>query len=100
MRMCSLNNGPISKGHLKHEGEVWSFSNFSGRVGGSDLSGTIRVDTEPKRPVMKADLVSNLLDFKDLAGFIGGTPGTASEETASEEQQKRAAVEKESDRIF
>ena len=88
------------KGHLKHEGEVWSFSNFSGRVGGSDLSGTIRVDTEPKRPVMKADLVSNLLDFKDLAGFIGGTPGTASDETASEEQQKRAAVEKENDRIF
>jgi AsmA family protein len=89
------------KGHLKHEGEVWSFSNFSGRVGGSDLSGTIRVDTEPKRPVMKADLVSNLLDFNDLAGFIGGTPGTASGETASEkEQQERAAVEKESDRIF
>jgi AsmA family protein len=88
------------KGHLKHEGEVWSFSNFSGRVGGSDLSGNIRVDTQPKRPVMKADLVSNLLDFKDLAGFIGGTPGTASDETASEEQQKQAAVEKESDRIF
>jgi uncharacterized protein involved in outer membrane biogenesis len=88
------------KGHLKHEGEVWSFSNFSGRVGGSDLSGTIRVDTEPKRPVMKADLVSNLLDFKDLAGFIGGKPGTASDETASEDQQKPAAVEKESDRIF
>src|SRR5207244_1173399 len=88
------------KGRLKHEGNVWSFSNFSGRVGGSDLSGEIRVDTGPKRHVMKADLVSNLLDFKDLAGFIGGTPGTASEETASEEQQKRAAVEKESDRIF
>jgi AsmA family protein len=88
------------KGHLKHEGAVWSFSNFSGQVGGSDLSGTIRVDTEPKRPVMKADLVSNLLDFKDLAGFIGGKPGTASGETASDEQQKRAAVEKESDRIF
>jgi AsmA family protein len=89
------------KGHLKHEGEIWSFSNFSGRVGGSDLSGNIRVDTEPKRPVMKADLVSNMLDFKDLAGFIGGTPGTASDETTSEEdQQKRAAVEKESDRIF
>jgi uncharacterized protein involved in outer membrane biogenesis len=58
------------KGHLKHEGEVWSFSNFSGRVGGSDLSGTIRVDMEPKRPVMKADLVSNILDFKDLADSL------------------------------
>jgi AsmA family protein len=87
------------KGHLKHEGEVWSFLNFSGRVGGSDLSGTIRVDTEPKRPVMKADLVSNLLDFKDLAGFIGGTPGTAPSETNSEEQKKHAA-EKDRDRIF
>jgi uncharacterized protein involved in outer membrane biogenesis len=88
------------KGHLKHEGEVWSFSNFSGQVGGSDLSGTIRVDTEPKRPVMKADLVSNRLDFKDLAGFIGGTPETGSDGAASEEQKERAASEKESERIF
>ena len=82
------------KGRLKHEGNVWSFSNFSGRVGGSDLSGEIRVDTGPKRHVMKADLVSNLLDFKDLAGFIGGKP-----KDKSDEKQKAAAPE-ESDRIF
>ena len=89
------------KGHLKHEGQVWSFSNFSGRVGDSDLSGTIRVDTEPKRPAMKADLISNLVDFKDLAGFIGGKPGSGSDETASDEQEKQAAATKEeSDRIF
>jgi len=89
------------KGHLKHEGQVWSFSNFSGRVGDSDLSGTIRVDTEPKRPVMKADLISNLVDFKDLAGFIGGKPGSGSDETASDDQEKQAAATKEeSDRIF
>ncbi|HET8562252.1 MAG TPA: AsmA family protein, partial [Candidatus Binatia bacterium] len=88
------------KGHLKHEGKLWSFSNFSGRVGESDLAGNIRVDTAPKRHVMKADLVSKLLDFDDLAGFIGGTPGTAPGETASEEQKKQAAVENESDRIF
>ena len=88
------------KGHLKHEGKVWSFSNFSGRVGDSDLSGNIRVDTGPKRPIMKADLVSNLLDFDDLAGFIGGTPGAGPGETASEEQKQQAAANKESDRIF
>jgi uncharacterized protein involved in outer membrane biogenesis len=87
------------KGHLKHEGKVWSFSNFSGRVGDSDLSGNIRVDTAPKRLFMKADLVSNLLDFDDLAGFIGGKPGTAPGETASEEQTKQA-VKEDSDRIF
>jgi len=88
------------KGHLKHDGNVWSFSNFSGRVGDSDLSGSIRVDTAPKRPFMKADLVSSLLDFDDLAGFIGGKPGTTQGETASEEQKKEAAAEKDSDRIF
>ena len=87
------------KGHLNHVGNVWSFSNFSGRVGGSDLSGEIRVDTGPKRHVMKADLVSNTLDFKDLAGFIGGKPGERKNETA-EEQQKSATPATESDRIF
>ena len=88
------------KGHLKHEADIWSFSNFSGRVGNSDLSGNIRVDTAPKRHVMKADLVSNLLDFKDLAGFLGGKPGTKQSEKASEEQQKNASAEQESDRMF
>ena len=88
------------KGHLKHEGNVWSFSNFSGKVGNSDLSGDIHVDTAPKRHVMKADLVSNLLDFKDLAGFIGGKPGENKTELASAEQTKTTAKEKASDRIF
>src|SRR5690349_6069708 len=87
------------KGHLKHDAEVWSFANFSGRVGDSDLSGNIRVDTAPKRPFMKADLISNRLDFEDLAGFIGGKPKKAPGETASAEHKKQTA-EKDSDRIF
>ena len=88
------------KGHLKHEGNIWSFSNFSGRVGDSDLSGTIRVDTAPKRPIMKADLVSKLVDFKDLAGFIGDKPGTDKGRTSSEEEEKAAAAKNEADRLF
>jgi uncharacterized protein involved in outer membrane biogenesis len=88
------------KGHLKHEGNVWSFTNFAGRVGDSDLSGNLRVDTAPKRPFMKADLVSNVLNFDDLAGFVGGNPGSAPEMKGSEEQKQRAAAEKNSDRIF
>jgi uncharacterized protein involved in outer membrane biogenesis len=86
------------KGHLKHDGNIWSFSNFAGRVGGSDLAGNIQVDTGPKRPVMKADLVSNLLDFKDLAGFIGGDPNKSA--TAPAEESKLAANKTESERIF
>jgi hypothetical protein len=88
------------KGHLKHEGENWSLENFTGRVGDSDLSGSIRVDTAPERPFMKADLVSNALDFDDLAGFIGGNPGAAPDKAGSEEQKQRAAAEQTSDRIF
>jgi uncharacterized protein involved in outer membrane biogenesis len=88
------------KGHLKHEGKVWSFSNFSGRVGDSDLSGNIHVDTAPRRPNLKADLVSNLLDFDDLAGFIGGNPSAGPGETASAAQKKKAVAEQQSDRIF
>ncbi|HEX2227022.1 MAG TPA: AsmA family protein [Candidatus Binatia bacterium] len=88
------------KGRLKHEGKTWSFTNFSGRVGDSDLSGNIAVDTGPQRPVMKADLVSNLLDFDDLAGFIGGTPRAGAGETATPKQKQQAAIEKQSDRVF
>ena len=88
------------KGRLKHDGNIWSFGNFSGRVGGSDLSGSIRVDTATERPFMKADLVSNLLDFNDLAGFIGGNPGSAPSTAASAQQTKQAEAENNSDRLF
>ncbi|HEY7163451.1 MAG TPA: AsmA family protein [Candidatus Binatia bacterium] len=103
------------KGRLRHEGDIWSFSNFSGRVGGSDLSGEIRVDTGRTPNFMKADLVSNTLDFKDLAGFIGGNPknpssvsknspskemkGSTEQEKTSQEQEK-SSNPPESDRIF
>jgi AsmA family protein len=101
IRLVFPSTPPYSlRGHLKHEGNIWSFSDFSGRVGDSDLSGNIRVDLAPKRHVMKADLVSNRLDFDDLAGFIGGTPKTGAGETASQEQKKKTAKEKESDRLF
>jgi AsmA family protein len=88
------------KGHLKHEADLWSFSSFSGRVGDSDLSGNIQVDTGPKRHVMKADLVSNLLDFDDLAGFIGGKPGTKDPKTTSDQEKKQAAADTQNDRLF
>ncbi|HWP58473.1 MAG TPA: AsmA family protein [Candidatus Acidoferrales bacterium] len=82
------------KGHLKHEGNLWSFSNFSGRVGDSDLSGNIHVDLAPKRHLMKAELVSNRLDFDDLAGFIGGRPKADESEGAPAEKKKISQANK------
>lgn len=64
-------------GDLAHEGESWKFQNFKGRVGGSDLEGTLSIDQGQTPPFLKADLVSTKLDFVDLAGLVGAQPGEA-----------------------
>lgn len=61
-------------GHLTKGGDVWTFENFSGGVGHSDLEGGLRYDSSRERPMIQADLTSRLLDFADLAGFIGAGP--------------------------
>lgn len=76
-------------GHLSHEGNVWTFSKFAGRVGDSDLAGEIRVDTGAERPLLKANLTSNKLDFKDLAGFIGGNPGNKPKDDPAKPEDQR-----------
>jgi AsmA protein len=59
-------------GRIVHGGQTWRYEKFSGRIGDSDIAGTIQVDTGGKRPAMKAELVSKLLDFADLGPLIGG----------------------------
>ena len=63
-------------GHIVHTGQTWRYEKFSGRIGDSDIAGTLRVDTGGKRPAMKADLVSSLLDLADLGPLIGARPGS------------------------
>jgi AsmA family protein len=54
------------------------FRDFKGRVGNSDLEGTIDVDPGKDRPEMVADLASRRVDLVDLGGFIGAEPGRTS----------------------
>jgi len=61
---------------------------FIGRLGNSDIGGTIAVDPGRERPEATADLHSNRVDLTDLAGFIGAEPAHAS--TAGETRQQRA----------
>ena len=63
-------------GHIMHSGTTWRYEKFSGRIGGSDIAGTFQIDTSGKRPAMKADLVSSLLDIADLGPLIGARPGS------------------------
>ena len=84
------------EGRLKHDGALWTMAGLNGRVGDSDLSGDLTIDTGRDPPFMRAKLVSQVLDFDDLAGFIGATPQAGAGETASA-QQKEAAREEDAD---
>ena len=59
------------KGALSRDGDRWRFSEFDGRLGGSDLKGMIALDLGQDPLRFEADLRTDKLDFADLAGLIG-----------------------------
>lgn len=77
-------------GHLRHTGAEWVFDPFEGKVGDSDLRGSVAY-TGGKRPFLKAALKSKLLDFDDLGPLVGAPPKTGAGETATPEQKEKAA---------
>jgi len=58
-------------GNFKPGASVFRYENFTGRVGGSDVNGTVIYTQRATRPLLEGTLVSNLLQFKDLAPIIG-----------------------------
>lgn len=78
-------------GQLDYTGKVWTFTKFKGRLGDSDLSGSLTWDTSRDRPLLTGDFVSQTLDFKDLGGFIGAAPTPETGDTVSAEQREKAA---------
>jgi len=64
------------EGRMMHSERTWRYEKFSGRIGDSDIAGSLQVDTGGKRPALKAELVSKLLDVADLGPLIGARPGS------------------------
>ncbi|MFM0483198.1 AsmA family protein [Paraburkholderia strydomiana] len=58
-------------GQFKNTGNVFKYENFTGRVGGSDLNGSLTYTARRPRPLLQGELVSHLLQFSDLAPVIG-----------------------------
>ncbi len=58
-------------GHFVHKQQFWRYENFSGRIGTSDIAGSLQIDSAGKRPALKGDLVSKRLDLADLGELIG-----------------------------
>ncbi|MFM0222393.1 AsmA family protein [Paraburkholderia dipogonis] len=58
-------------GQFKSTGNVFKYENFTGRVGGSDINGSLTYTARERRPLLQGELVSHLLQFSDLAPVIG-----------------------------
>lgn len=80
-------------GLLERGQQRWTFSDFAGEVGDSDLGGDAAVSYVDGRPRLEATLESRRLDLDDLAGFVGATPQVGAGETASVQQETAAAKE-------
>ena len=77
------------RGNVTRDEAIWRVRKMAGRVGDSDLGGSLTITTGRERPHVEADLFSRSLDFDDLNAIIGGAPDP--NETASPEQRAVAA---------
>jgi uncharacterized protein involved in outer membrane biogenesis len=87
-------------GKLKHDNTVWSYREFRGVVGDSDLAGNFSVDRSTPRPRVDAELVSERLHYKDLGGLIGLPPTNEPPSARSAAQNKEAAKRERTDRVL
>lgn len=78
----TLPNTPAYRlsGALTRDDRVWTFNDFDGRVGASDLSGDVKVDAAERLRV-EAQLTSRRLDLDDLLAVVGAQPRTSGENT-------------------
>jgi uncharacterized protein involved in outer membrane biogenesis len=70
-------------GHLDYTKARIVFRDFEGKLGSSDLGGTIAVDPAAKPISVDANLHSHAVNLVDLGGFIGASPGHAAENKAA-----------------
>jgi uncharacterized protein involved in outer membrane biogenesis len=74
-------------GRLSRDENLWKIDGLGGRVGDSDLAGSLSVKTGGERPFLTADLRSRSLDFDDLGAIFGGAPAVGAGETSSAGQK-------------
>ena len=87
-------------GRVEHQKTEWSMKGFSGQVGKSDLGGDLLFDTGGKRPILRGDVVSKVLDLNDLKGFIGARKAPQPQDTPAEKEKKKASIEAQKDRVL
>lgn len=69
------------QGDLDSEQATWTYDDFTGTVGESDLGGSVKYQQREPRPILTADLHSDLLRFEDLGPLIGSPTSGESDDT-------------------
>jgi len=73
-----------TKGNLlgKKEGDFWTFTykDFTGKVGASDIAGTLAYAQRKPRPLLTGALTSQQLRLADLGPTVGADTGTGTKE--------------------
>jgi hypothetical protein len=87
-------------GSLRHADSQWIFRDIKGTVGESDLAGNFTVDVSTDRHRTIADLTSRKLNYRDLGGFIGLSPGDPAHTERTAEQRRAAERHAASGRVL
>lgn len=78
--------------HFKgKESGHYRYENFNGKIGASDIHGTLEFVQGKPRPSLSGELVSNTLRFADLGPLIGADSGTASGKQKAKTQSVQPA---------
>ena len=80
-------------GHLvakidPEKSSVFDYRDFNGRIGDSDIHGTLAYTTGKPRPMLKGDVESRQLRLADLGPLIGVDSGKGAERAKQSEQRK------------
>ena len=87
-------------GQLTHREALWTYRQFKGTVGDSDLAGDVQLDLSQTRASVTADLASRRFNYKDLGGFVGLPPGEATSGVKTGEQQRETVRRAASARVL
>jgi uncharacterized protein involved in outer membrane biogenesis len=77
-------------GQFREAGDVFKYENFTGRVGGSDLDGSLVFVGRKPRPLLSGELVSKLLQFSDLAPVVGADSNASKAKRRQTQKQPSA----------
>jgi AsmA family protein len=77
---------------LNADSSDWRYEEFTGKVGSSDIGGTLAFRTDPARlprPILEGKVVSRSLNFADLGPIIGADSNTSKQERGAQTVQPK-----------